>query len=263
MPVKIPTHTAWTNQRLVIAALLHREAITRFGRYKMGALWFITEPLVGVIVVGLLLGPIIGRTAPDMPYAFFVLNGLTLLQCFTGPMMSGMGAITSNLGLLVFPKVQPLDLLMARFLFDLFTSIFSFTLFCLVGMWFGVQLSLGHLHVLLGTFLITWMLGSGMGMIMSVASSEYPSVDKVVAFLRRPLIFVSCVLHPLFSVPSEAQKFLLYNPLVHTIELSRKSLFPFYHVPEVNLLYPTSLAIVIFSFGICLFHNHRHLLSQK
>ena len=263
MPVKIPAHSPWTNQRLVIGALLHREAITRFGQYKMGALWFITEPLVGVIVIGLLLGPIIGRTAPDMPYAFFVLNGLTLLQCFTGPMMSGMGAITSNLGLLVFPKVQPLDLLLARFLFDLTTSLFSFTLFCLVGMWFGVQLSLGFLHILLATFLITWLLGSGLGMIMSVASSEFPSVEKAIAFLRRPLIFVSCVLHPLVTVPNYAQKILLFNPLVHTIELSRKSLFPFYHVAGVNLLYPTSIAVVVFAFGICLFHNHRHLLSQK
>jgi capsular polysaccharide transport system permease protein len=263
MPVKIPRHSAWTNQRLVIGALLHREAVTRFGRYKMGALWLITEPLVGVIVIGLLLGPIIGRTAPDMPYAFFVLNGLTLLQCFTGPMMSGMGAINSNIGLLVFPKVQPLDLLVARFLFDLLTSLLSFTLFCLIGMWFGVQLSLAYLHVLLATFLLTWMLGSGLGMIMSVAASEFPSVDKVVAFIRRPLIFISCVLHPLFTVPNSIQKILLYNPLVHTIELSRKSLFPFYHVSGVNLLYPTSVAIVIFAFGIALFHNHRHLLSQK
>jgi capsular polysaccharide transport system permease protein len=263
MPVKIPMHSPWTNQRLVLAALLRREAVTRFGRYKMGALWMILEPLIGVIVIGLVLSPIIGRTAPDMPYAFFALNGLVLLQTFNGPMMSGIGAINANRGLLVFPKVQPLDLLLARFVFDILTSLLSFAIFCLIGMWLGTNLSLGYLHILLATFVITWLLGSGFGLIMCVTATRFPSVEKSTAFFRRPLIFVSCVLHPLFTLPHFAQQILLYNPLVHTIELSRKSLFPLYHVTGVNLLYPTSVAIAIFSFGICLFYNHRHQLIQK
>ena len=64
MPVDIPTNSAWTNQRLVLSALLHREAVTRFGKYKLGVLWLLVEPLTSVIVLGLVLGPIVGRTAP-------------------------------------------------------------------------------------------------------------------------------------------------------------------------------------------------------
>lgn len=263
MPVKIPKHSPWKSQRLVIGALLQREAVTRMGHYKMGALWMLLEPLVSVIVVGLILGPIIGRTAPDMPYAFFLLNGFVLLQTFGGPMNSGMNAVSSNLGLLVFPKVQPLDLALARFLFELISSLASFTVFCMVGMWLGVRLSLGNLHLLLACFVITWLIGSGMGLILCIASSEFPSVDKVMAFIKRPLIFISCVLAPLYNLPNVAKNFLLYNPLVHTIELSRKSLFPLYHTDGVNLLYPSVFAVIVFSFGICLFHKHRHTLNQK
>ena len=86
MPVDIPRRSPWTNQKLVLIALLHREAITRFGKYKLGVLWMVVEPLISVIVLGLLLGPIVGRTAPDMPYAFFLLNGFMLLDAFSGPM---------------------------------------------------------------------------------------------------------------------------------------------------------------------------------
>lgn len=263
MPVQIPKHSPWTSQRLVIGALLHREAVTRFGQYKMGALWMLVEPLVGVIVVGLLLGPIVGRTAPDMPYAFFLLNGFVLLQTFSGPMSSGMGAVSSNVGLLVFPKVLPLDLLLARFIFELVTSLLSFSVFCLVGLWFGVQLSLGYLHILLASFVITWMMGCGIGMMLAVAVADFPSVDKMLAFIKRPLLFASCVLFPLNGLPSIAKNYLLYNPLVHTIEISRKCLFPLYHVERVNLLFPGSIAIVFFCFGICLFHNHRNELVEK
>lgn len=263
MPVPIPKRSPWTNQRLVLGALLHREAVTRFGKYKLGVFWMLLEPLVSVIVLGFLLGPIIGRTAPDMPYAFFLLNGFVLLQAFIGPMMSGMGAVNSNLGLLVFPKVQPLDLLLARFIFELLSSMLSFTIFCLLGMWFGVSLSLDNLHILFAAFIITWMFGSGLGMMLSVGTAYYQSVEKIVAFIKRPLLFVSCILYPLYNLPNVAQNILLFNPLVHTIEMSRKSLFPLYHVGEINLYYPASVALATFAIGICFFHNHRHFLSQK
>jgi capsular polysaccharide transport system permease protein len=228
----------------------------------MGALWMLTEPLVGVIVMGLLLGPLIGRAAPDMPYAFFLLNGFVMLQAFTRPMAAGMSALGANQGLLVFPKVQPLDLLLARFIFELSTSLMSFTIFCLAGMWVGVVISLGHLHVLLATFILTWLIGCGVGMILCVGVAYFQSVEKVLVFVRRPLLFISCVLHPLYAMPNFAQKLLLYNPLVHTIETSRKCLFPLYRIGEANLIYPSIWAIVLFAIGLSFFHKHRHFLAQ-
>lgn len=263
MPVQIPRRSPWTDQRLVLWALLHRETVTRFGKYKMGVLWMLVEPLISVIVIGLLLGPIVGRTSPEMPYAFFLLNGFVLLKTFVGPAMAGVGAISANSGLLVFPKVRPLDILLARFLFELITSVFSFTVFCLVGLWMGIQLSLGHLHVLLATFIITWLLGSGAGLMISVGTAHFQSVEKIINFIKRPLIFVSCILYPLYNLPNIAQKILLYNPLVHTIELSRKSMFPLYHIGQVNLFYPTAAAIILFAIGICMFHNNRHFLTLR
>lgn len=262
MPVQIPTNSAWTNQRLVLAALMHREAITRFGRYKLGVLWLLVEPLTSVIVVGVVLGPVIGRTSADMPYAFFLLNGMILLQTLTGPMTSAMGAIPSNRGLLVFPKVQPLDLLLARFIFEIASAGLSFVLFCLIGLWIGIQLSFGSLHLLLASFIITWLLGCGLGLIFAVGSAYFESVDKIFAFVRRPLIFVSCVLYPLYGLPESIQRILLYNPLAHTIEMSRKALFPLYHVGAINLTYPTICAIVVLAIGVPLFHHHRHNLSH-
>lgn len=244
-------------------ALLHREAVTRFGHYKMGAFWMLTEPLVGVIVMGLLFGPIIGRTAPDMPYAFFLLNGFVLYQTFLGPLTSGMNAVDSNRGLLVFPKVQVLDLLLARFLFALGTSMISFVLFCLIGMWFGIPLSLGSLHIVFACFIVTCTFGSGLGLMLCVASEYFESTEKVVAFIKRPLIFLCCVLYPLHGLPMVAQNILVYNPIVHTVELCRKSLFPYYHIGDINLAYPSIVAFVVFSLGICIFHANRHYLATR
>ena len=78
------------------------------------------------------------------------------------------------------------------------------------------------------------------------------------------LVAASAIVAIALPMVVDLPKILLWNPLVHTIELSRKSLFPLYHItPDVNLAYPASVAIVIFSVGICFFHNNRHFLTQR
>ena len=45
-----------------------------------------------------------------------------LLKMCTGSLTAGVSAISSNQGLLVFKKVQPLDPFIARFVFQLFVT---------------------------------------------------------------------------------------------------------------------------------------------
>lgn len=262
-PLPIPKRAPWLTQMLVIGALMRREMSTRFGEYKLGFFWMFFEPLLGVLVIGLIIGTLAQRTVPEIPYAFFLLNGMLMLKVFTGPLNSGVNAIGSNTGLLVYPTVKPLDTFIARFLFDLLTTLLAFLLFCIVGMFFfGVELALGNLHVILGGFVLTWMCGCGFGLMFGVAAFHYKEVDKIVMILQRPLLFMSAVLFPLSAVPTSVQKYLLFNPIVHCIEVCRNALFPFYGVPGPNLFYPAAFAIVVLSIGLTLFHGSRNLLSM-
>jgi capsular polysaccharide transport system permease protein len=81
--------------------------------------------------------------------------------------------------------------------------------------------------------------------------------------LQRPLLFISAVLFPLSALPLSGQSMLLYNPLVHTIELSRKALFPYYNAGDSNIIYPAVFAIIVLSIGLTLFHGNRNYLSQR
>lgn len=262
-PIPLPKRTAGLSQFLVLKALFMREVATRFGEYRLGFFWMLFEPLLGVVVIGLVIGTLAARTVPEIPYAFFVLNGMVLLRLFTGPMTSGMNAISSNQGLLVYPAVQPLDPFLARFLFDLITSVFSFTLFCAVGLWFEVPLSLGSLQVVVASFILTWLAGCGLGLIFGVAAAHFSEVEKVVPVLQRPLLFISAVMFPISALPEHTQRLLLYNPLVHTIELSRHALFPHYRNGDANLTYPTIFVIIVLAMGLTLFQNSRNFLSQR
>ena len=261
-PIAIPKHSPWVSQFLVIRALFNREVATRFGMYRLGFFWMLLEPLLGVIVIGFVIAPIAGRTVPEIPYAFFLLNGFLILRLFTSTMNAGINAISSNQGLLVYPSVRPLDPLLARFIFDLIISMFAYSLFCVVAMWIGITLSLDRLHVILAAFLITWMCGCGFGLLFGIAAAYYNEMEKIARVIQRPLLFVSAVLFPTSILTRSAREIYMYNPIVHTIELSRNALFPGYLVEGANLMYPFSFGIIIFAIGITYFNNNRNYLSQ-
>jgi capsular polysaccharide transport system permease protein len=262
-PISIPKHSPWVTQILVLRALLKRVVITRFGKYQLGFFWMVFEPLLGTIVLGVLIGSIAQRTVPEIPYPLFLLQGFLLLKLFTSPMKSGLTGVGANSGLTVYPTVKPLDPILARFLFDLLTVVFSMVLFISVSMWIGIKVSLGSLHVLFACYIITWLMGCGLGLIFGVAAAHFKETEKIVAVIQRPLIFVSAVLTPLASIPAAAQKYLIWNPLVHTIELSRSTFFPAYDSSQLNLLYPATVAIIVLALGLILFENNRNFLSQR
>ena len=262
-PIPIPEHSPWARQMLVIGALLNREIATRFGEYRLGFFWMLFEPLLSVIIIGIIIGSIAGRTVPEIPYAFFLLNGRLLLKLFTGAMNSGINAISSNQGLLVYPTVRPLDIFIARFLYVVMTIVFSFSLFCVIGMFLGIDISLGRLDLLFVCFLLTWLMGCGFGLIFGIAAAHFNEVEKFVKILQSPLVFISAVLVPISALPESVQKILLYNPLVHTIELSRKALFPFYHAEGAELTYPFLVSIVVLALCLTLFQGNRNFLAQR
>ena len=239
-----------------------REMATRFGEYKLGLFWMLFEPLLGVIVIGLLIGGLVGRTVPEIPYPFFLLNGFLVLRLFTGPMNTGVNAIASNQGLLVYATVRPIDPLLARFIFELLITVYSAILFILIAMWIGVGISVDDLLTIVAAYLLAWLCGCGFGLIFGMLSVFVKETEKVVTVLQRPMLFISAVLYPTNSVPDSMRELLLINPLVHCIELSRHALFPNYHVQGANLMYPAAFAIVVLSIGLALFQNHRHRLSQ-
>ncbi|MFC5050238.1 ABC transporter permease [Rubritalea spongiae] len=263
MPIRIREHSPWKTQVYVTKALLQREAITRFGKYKLGFVWMLIDPLVSVIILGLILGPVLGRSSGEVPYAFFLLCGFMLLKLLTGPMSSGIGAISSNKGLLVFKKVQPLDPFISKFLFDLLSSSFAFTVFCLVGSWFGIPISTDNLFTLFFCIVCTWAIGSGLGIALGIACTKFAELEKIIAYIQRPLLFISCVLYPSSNIPATHIKYLLLNPLVHTIEYSRMCLFPNYKAPGVNLAYPALFALISLSLGFMTYRNNRHYLAQR
>ena len=263
MPIKIQEHSPWRSQVLVTKALLHRELVTRFGQYKLGAIWVFVDPLLSVIVIGLLLGPLIGRSSGDIPYPFFLLCAFMMLTMLSGSIGAGLGAVGSNQGLLVFKKVQVFDPFVARFIFHFLINTSALIVFCVIAYWFDMNISLQRIPEAIACVILTWLIGSGIGLYCGIASLKIKELEKIIAYIQRPLLFVSAILYPLEAMPPEYRHYLLYNPLVHTVEYLRMMLFPSYVANGVNLYYPTAWAIGAGAVGLMTYRNNRHFLTQQ
>jgi capsular polysaccharide transport system permease protein len=237
--------------------------ITRFGEFKLGLVWLLVDPLVSVIFLGLILGPFIGRANDEMPYAFFLLCGFMILKTFLSPLNSSIGAVKANQGLLVFRQVKPINIFVARYIFALLTNIFAFTVFCLIAIWIDIPLSGEKLFTLAATFILIWLVGCGLGLTIGILCLKVKELEKIQQYLQRPLLWISCILFPLSSIPEKYAKILAYNPIVHCVEISRNCLYPNYTLILVNLVYPLIFALISVALGLMVYRNNRHFLSQK
>ncbi len=64
---------------------------------------------------------------------------------------------------------------------------------------------------------------------VAIGSTFFDSISKIIGILSFGLMIFSAVFFPLISIPPEAQEVLLYNPLVHFMEMIHG-----YYIPELD-----------------------------
>ena len=112
----------------------------------------------------------------------------------TGPINAGINAISANQGLLVFKKVQAIDPFIARFIFQLVTNSAALIVFCMIAYWLGIVISLDRLPEAAFCVIVTWIIGSGLGLQLGIACLKFVELEKVIQYIQRPLLFVSAVI---------------------------------------------------------------------
>ncbi|MCP4275801.1 MAG: ABC transporter, partial [Gammaproteobacteria bacterium] len=79
----------------------------------------------------------------------------------------------------------------------------------------------------------------------------YPELMKLVPMLVfRPMYFMSGIIFPLFVIPTEYHHWLLWNPLLHVIELNHLFYFRSFESGNVSILFVTLFALTSTTFGL-------------
>lgn len=256
-----PRRSSWEIQRTVVFALFLRELKTRFEGRWLGVLWVIFEPLAHVLLLLLVFGFLRHTMSTGVEYPVFLLTGLIPFFTFKNLSTRLMSAIDSNRGLFTYRQVKPMDALISRALLELcITSVVYAIALGLLG-WLGYHFLPVRPLELLAVSALLVLLGVSFGLVLAVATHFLPKLRVIVQLMFFPLYFISGVLFPVHAVPANLQPWLLWNPVLHLIELSRGCFFPQYQVLDgVSAWFVAAVALPCALLGLSLYRVRRERL---
>lgn len=235
-------------------ALLMREMQTRFGSYRLGYLWAPLEIVLQVTVFLVLFGTVMNRVMPGIEYSLFLLVGVVPFFMFQKNATRALGAVDANKGLLMYRAVRHIDIILARCLLELIIYFFSFWLILGV-MWafFNLSFSIENLHWVLFGFGGLFLLSFGLAMIMMIVGHYGGEVSKFISVIFSLLYFLSGVMYSVHIVPEPYLSYLMYNPIIHIIEMMRNALSPAYPIHHIDIGYFVKWVVSVNFVGLLLY----------
>lgn len=249
-------------QLRIISAVARRELELRAAKGLFGILGVFLEPLA---LIGTFLAlRILLRGAGEGSYMNLLLwlsVGFVPFFMFAEVAIKAISGVEKNSTLYFYRRLRPLDSLMGTAL--LTTQIFGLLLLVItvaVTIWewrpqvaaFGITI-----FVVIGIAL----LGFGVGLSTLILGHRLPVLAWFVKmFLRRILLWTSCIFFPIRIVPDQLRPWILWNPLAHGIEMLRQSINPAYPAPGISGVYFWAWVVGSLGFGLFIYGNNEELL---
>ncbi len=204
-------------------ALFLREMDMKISIGRSGLFWTFVEPFMQVFVFVALHAAISnasGSVSSSYEPTIFLASGFLSFNLFRGILSSSIGTFAANKGLFIYKQVKPIDTLFARVLVNLFLSAIVAILFLAIGflLHYANLLPKNPLMVFLG---LAWFIlfSVGVGLLAAVGNTFFVSIGKLIGIASFLLLMLSGVFFPVVSIPPVAQELLLYNPLLHFMEM--------------------------------------------
>lgn len=246
----------------LVEAVARREMQIRAAKGSFGVLGVFIEPLA--LIATFLALRIFLRGSGEGTYMNVVLwlaMGFVPFFMFADIAIKAISGVEKNSELYFYRRLKPLDSLLGNVL--LLSQIFGSLLLVFV---LGVSLwdwrfSLQNIGLAVFVFVGIAMLGFGVGLVTLIVGHRLPFVAWIMKlFLRRILLWTSCVFFPISIVPDVARPWILWNPIAHGVELMRTAVNPYYPVPDVSPLYFWAWVVGSVGLGLFIYGNNEELL---
>lgn len=249
--------------RDVVFGLLIRELKTRFGNYRLGYAWALLDPLLMIGTFSLIFGlrghsGFGGAAAP-----LFITAGYLPFIFFKNVVGKLQSAVNANMGLFCYRQVTPFATFIARFMLETMVGMIVGIILVLGLLWFGFDaIPADPLQLILSYFLLM-LFSFALGVVFCVICNLAQEADKFLGLLMMPLMFISCVMYPLATIPPQYQHWFLWNPLVHALELIRSAWISGYRSPDVSWGYLSAVTLLLLTFAMsCYRLRHRQLIAS-
>lgn len=210
----------------------------QYSRAKLGQVWQIMTPLLNAAVYYFIFGVLLGTRGGVPDFVPFLVTGVFIWTFTSNSIMSGSGAVRSNIGLvqaLHFPRAS---LPIAYVLLQLQQLLFSMGALVVILMCFGEFPKLTWL-LAVPALLLQAVFNTGVSMIMARLCSRTPDLAQLMPFLLRTWMYVSGVMWSINQVlkhdqvPHAVMVALECNPAAVYIDLMRYALIESYTAAQL------------------------------
>jgi capsular polysaccharide transport system permease protein len=257
--------SSWQIEKAVVFALMLRELKTRFGNRMVGLFWVLFEPMANIASVLVLRVVVRQRYAGvQIEPAVYLVVAMLPFFIFRNIWFRMMSAVDANAGLFGYRQVKPADAMASRVIME--TTMYSmiFVAFMLIFAWLDYRCVPAQPIEYLGVVSLFILWGVGLGLMSAVGVRKMPALGTFLQLTSFPLYITSGVLIPINSFPATVIPLLLWNPLLHMVELSRWAFFPTYHpLMGVTVEYPLVWGLVVLFLGVSVFWVHRKRLMTR
>ncbi|MGB5134612.1 MAG: hypothetical protein WBN89_05495 [Prochlorococcaceae cyanobacterium] len=246
----------------IVSAVARRELQLRAAKGLFGVAGVFLEPLA--LIATFLALRLLLRGAGEEIYINVVLwlaLGFVPFFMFADIAIKAISGVQKGGDLYFYRRLRPLDSLMGNAL--LISQIFGLLLIVFVlsvaaWEWSPILSDPGSAIFL---FVGMALLGFGIGLSTLIIGHRLPPLAWVIkTFLRRILLWTSCIFFPIRIVPDQFRPWILWNPIAHGVELLRHSFNPAYPIPGVSALYFWSWVVGSIGFGLFIYGNNEELL---
>lgn len=256
------TAPALDTQARVIIALALREVHTLYGGKSLGYLWAILQTAFGVAVFWTIRHFAHAVAPHGMTILTYLVSGFGIWNIIAKNLGKCMAAIDGNRALLTFPQVTPLDIMLARCLVISSTQIVSMAIILGCGTLFGYTVQIADLGLLIYAIFMATFLGLGLGASLGSLAVYIPALQQIVPMIMRLLFFASGIFYSVSAFSHRIGDFLMLNPIMQIIELTRTALSNSYVSPYADIWYVTQVTFGALFLGLLLERYVRRRVTQ-
>ncbi len=237
----------------VIYALVMRELSHRAERSRFGPLAAVIEPLMQIVMLGLVLS-IFNSGLPPIGTSlfFFYSTGVLPFYLLLHIVNHTQNLYSEQQALLSVPRIKRLDLAIAACLAELLVGAMTTTVVYLL--FFGLGYGEGRSNIIQAVYAYAavWLFASGVGLIGAAMSSITTLWAKSWQTIQRVLYFISGVFFIPQMMPDWAREILIWNPLLIGIEWFRTGFFQNYSPPWIDKPYLLMVSFAMILVGVSL-----------
>lgn len=236
----------------VLHAIFLRELLTRYGRHNIGFLWIFVEPMIFTLGVTALWTATQSFHGSNLPIVAFAITGYSTVLLWRNMPSRCILSVTYNSAIMYHRQVKAIDIFLGRIMLEAVGASMSFVILSTFFIFIEWMQPPEDILLVVFAWIMIALFGASLAIFLASLSERYEFIERLwhpASYLAFPLSGAAFLVS---SLPTSAQNFVLYIPMVHGTEMLREGFFG----TKVNTIYDVSYLVgttlVMMTLGLAL-----------